>query len=43
MHKYCRLLQDSSKKIAIFGQSLKNEWLPQMGKHVNKGETSMKL
>jgi len=30
MHKYCRLLQDSSEKIAIFEQSLKKRRLPQI-------------
>jgi len=38
MHKYCHLLQDSFKKIAILGQSLKEkkQQLPQMANDVKK-------
>jgi len=36
MHKYYLLLQNSSEKIAIFGQSLKKQRLLQMANDVKK-------
>jgi len=43
MHKYCRLLQDSSEKITIFGQNLKKKRLAQMANDVKKVRQARKL